>query len=170
MRRLISGWCDSMSYYFTDDEINALITEEKTHSGTIHEIMDLKESDGHKRTSFDIMRADGSRFIIKLRQNVNDMNDFSAIIAFQEKGNNKDFKLRRYNGKSHEHSNKLEDEKFYNFHIHFATQRYQDEGRKEESYAEATNRYSDIEEALNCLLEDCNLKIKQGPQKYFKNL
>ena len=37
-----------MSYYFTDDEINALITEEKTHTGTIHEIMVLKESDGHK--------------------------------------------------------------------------------------------------------------------------
>lgn len=153
-----------MSYYFTDDEINALITEEKTHTGTIHDIMNFKESDGHKRTSFDIIRPDESRFIIKLRQNVNDMNDFSAIIAFQEKGNNRDFKLRRYNGKSHEHSNKLEGAKFYDFHIHFATQRYQDEGRKEESYAETTDRYSDIKEALNCLLKDCNVKIKKDRQ------
>ena len=74
-----------MSYYFTDNEINALISEEKTHGGTIHNIMNYKESDGHKRTSFDIIRPDESRFIIKLRQNINDMNDFSAIIAFQEK-------------------------------------------------------------------------------------
>ncbi|MGR3293571.1 MAG: hypothetical protein ACUZ9M_06090 [Candidatus Scalindua sp.] len=96
-----------MSYYFTDDEINSFITEEKTHTGTIHDIMN--------------------------------------------------FKLRRHNGKSHEHSNKLEGVKFYDFHIHFATQRYQDEGRKEESYAEVTDRYSDIKEALNCLLEDCNI-------------
>ena len=153
-----------MSYYFTDDEINALITEEKTHTGTIHEIMVLKESDGHKRNSFDIIRPDGSRFIIKLRQNVNDMNDFSAIIAFQEKGSNKDFKLRRYNGKSHEHSNKLEGNKHYAFHIHIATQRYQDAGRKEKSYAEATSRYSDIESALKCLLQDCNVKTIVNPQ------
>ena len=85
MRELISGWYDNMSYYFTDNEINALISEEKTHGGTIHNIMNYKESDGHKRTSFDIIRPDESRFIIKLRQNINDMNDFSAIIAFQEK-------------------------------------------------------------------------------------
>lgn len=159
-----------MSYYFTDDEINALITEEKTHSGTIHDILNLKESDGHKRTSFDIIRTNGSRFIIKVRQNVNNVNDFSAIIAFQEENSNKDFKLRRYNGKSHEHSNKLECAKFYDFHIHFATQRYQDNGRKEESYAEATDRYSDIKEALNCLLKDCNIKIKQDPQMNLFNI
>ena len=35
-----------MSYYFTDDEINALITEEKTHTGTIHDIMNLKDQTG----------------------------------------------------------------------------------------------------------------------------
>ena len=58
----------------------------------------------------------------KLRQNKNTVTDFSAILAFQEKGANKDFKLRRYNGK-HEHTNKLENRKFFDFHIHYATQR-----------------------------------------------
>ena len=89
---------------------------------------------------------------------------------FRKKVVYKDFKLRRYNGKSHEHSNKLENVKFYDFHIHFATQRYQDEGRKEESYAEVADRYSDINEALSCLLEDCNIKIKQDPQMNFFNI
>ena len=153
-----------MSYYFTDQEINSLISEEKIFPGTIEEIMNFKESDGHKRASIELPRADGSRFIIKLRQNQNDINDFSAIFAFQEKNINKDFKLRRYNGKSHEHSNKLEDNKHYAFHIHIATQRYQDIGRKEESYAEETNRYSNITGALKCLLQDCNVKIKLNPQ------
>ncbi|MBC8184683.1 hypothetical protein H8E88_26610 [candidate division KSB1 bacterium] len=153
-----------MSYYFTDEEIDSLISEEKFFPGTIEEIMNFKESDSHKRASIELPRSDGSRFIIKLRQNKNDINDFSAIIAFQEKNSNKDFKLRRYNGKSHEHSNKLEGNKHYNFHIHLATRRYQDAGRKEESYAEETNRYSNIMGALKCLLQDCNVKTKLNPQ------
>lgn len=153
-----------MSYYFTDNEIDELITEEKTHSGTLSEIMKFKESDGHKRTSFEISRSDGSKFIIKLRQNTINIYDFSAIIAFQEKDTNKDFKLRRYNGKSHEHTNKIEGKKFYNFHIHFATQRYQDMERKEESFAEKTGRYSNIQGALDCLLKDCNIKLKEDTQ------
>ena len=78
------------------------------------------------------------------------MTDFSAILAYQEKGANQDFKLRRYNGR-HEHTNKLEKQKFFDFHVHYATQRYQDAaGRKEESYAEPTGRYLDIKGALNC--------------------
>ena len=77
---------------------------------------------------------------------------------------NTNFKLQRYNGKSHEHTNKLEGDKFYNFHIHFATQRYQDVGQKEESYAKVTDRYSDIQKALKCLLKDCNIEIAVYPQ------
>jgi hypothetical protein len=158
-----------MSYYFTDEEINSLISEEKNFLGSIEEIMIYKESDGHKRASIELPRSDGNRFIIQLRQNQNDINDFSAIIAFQEKNSNKDFKLMRYNGKSHEHSNKLEGNRYYAFHIHMATQRYQDAGRKEESYAEETNRYSDIKGALRCLLQDCNVKIKLNPQTSLLN-
>lgn len=153
-----------MSYYFTDEEINSYISEEKIFPGTIEEFLIFKEFDGHKSASVELPRSDGSRFIIKLRQNLNDINDFSAIIVFQEKGNNKYFKLRRYNGKSHEHTNKLERNKFYAFHIHIATQRYQDAHRKEESYAEETSRYSDINGALNSLLNDCNIRIAINPQ------
>ncbi len=153
-----------MSYYFTDQEISSLISEEKIFPGSPEEIMSFKESDGHKKASVELPCSDGSRFIIKLRQNQNNVNDFSAIFAFQEKGNSKDFKLRRYNGKSHEHSNKLESHKFYAFHIHIATQRYQDAGRKEESFAEETDRYSEINGALRCLLLDCNVKTKLDPQ------
>ncbi|MBU4444234.1 MAG: hypothetical protein L6422_04375 [Candidatus Marinimicrobia bacterium] len=153
-----------MNYYFTDEEIQSLIAEEKPFGGLIDEMMNFKESDGHKRSSVEIVRADNSLYVIKLRQNLNNVNDFSAILAFQERGFNKDFKIRRYNGKSHEYSNKLEGDKFYAFHIHMATQRYQDVGRKEESFAEATDRYSDLRGALKCLLKDCNVITKLNPQ------
>ncbi len=153
-----------MNYYFTDEEIQNLVTEEKHFVGSIDDMLNFKESNGHKRSSVEIKRPDGSLFIIKLRQNLNNVNDFSAILAFQERGCNKSFKIRRYNGKSHEHSNKIEGDKFYTFHIHKATQRYQDAGRKEESFAEATDRYSDLRGALKCLLKDCNVKTKLNPQ------
>ena len=153
-----------MSYFFTDEEISSLISEEKQYSGSIEEIMSYRESDGHKRSSVKLHRGDGSHFMIKLRLSLKNMYDFSAIISFQEKGSNKDFKLRRYNGKSHEHNNRLEKEKFYSFHIHQATERYQEAGRKEECYAEQTTRYADIKGALKCLLQDCNITIEVDPQ------
>jgi hypothetical protein len=152
-----------MIYYFTDEEINRLILENKNYNGPIDDFLRFRESDGHKKATVELPRTDGSMFIIKLRQNKNTITDFSAILAYQEKGANKDFKLRRYNGK-HEHTNKLENHKFFDFHVHYATQRYQDAGRKEESYAEETNRYSDIKGAITCLINDCNIQIKKDAQ------
>ncbi len=150
--------------YFTDNEIESLMAEEKVFNGTIEDILAFKESDGHKRASIEMKRSDGAKFIVKLRQSLQNINDFSAIFAFQPKGSNKDFKLRRYNGKNQEHTNKLEGNKFYGFHIHIATQRYQDAGKKEESYAEKTTRFGDIKSALKCLLQDCNIKTNPNPQ------
>lgn len=155
-----------MDYYFTDNEIKELTLESKNYNGTIDDLLNFKESDGHKRASIEILRSDGSTFIVKLRQNTNTLNDFSAILAFQGKGVNKDFKLRRYNG-IHEHTNKLENKRFFDFHIHYATQRYQDAGRKEESYAEETDRYSNIKGALKCLIDDCNIQVEKDPQMTF---
>lgn len=78
---------------------------------------------------------------------------------------NRIFLLKRYNGKSHRHRNILEKSvRFYDFHIHTATERYQLASRKEEFYAEITDRYSDLRGAFRCLIEDCNVSLKQNPQ------
>ncbi len=153
-----------MSYYFTDDEISDLITEPKVFNGTIEDLMRFKESAGHESASAEIPRDSESSFLVILRQNKNNINDFSAIFAYQQKGNNTDFKLKRYNGRSHEHSNRIEGEKFYSFHIHSATARYQDAGLKEEKYAEKTDRYSSLKGALKCLLQDCNISVGEEAQ------
>jgi hypothetical protein len=159
-----------MIYYFTDEEINRLIAENKNYDGPIEDFLRFKESEGHKKASLELPRYDGSMFIVKLRQNKNAVTDFSAILAYQEKGANQDFKLRRYNGK-HEHTNKLEKQKFFDFHVHYATQRYQDAGRAEESYAVPSDRYSDIRGALTCLILDCNIRIEKDAQtSIFDNL
>ena len=85
--------------------------------------------------------------------------DFSAILALCPKGTTEVFRLRRYNGRSHEHTNTLERESFYDFHIHTATGRYQDLEASEETYAERKSRYATFDEAVKCLLEDCAFEV-----------
>jgi hypothetical protein len=87
-------------------------------------------------------------------------------LGFFPEGSSELFRLRRYDGKYQQHSNPIEKNfRFYDFHIHMATERYQLFGTKEEDkYAEPTNRYSDYEGALKCLLSDCNFQIPEDPQ------
>ncbi len=42
---------------------------------------------------------------------------------------------------------------FYGFHIHTATERYQQSGYREDTYAEETNRYADYHGAIECMLQ-----------------
>jgi hypothetical protein len=74
------------------------------------------------------------------------------------------FRLRRYNGKSHEHTNKIEGNKFYDFHIHYATERYQNTGFTEDAFAMITNRYNSFHGALNCMVQDCGFQLVPGAQ------
>ena len=71
------------------------------------------------------------------------------------------------NGKSHEHTNHIEDETFYDFHIHFATERYQRLGTREDAYANPTDRYGDYRGALRCLIDDAHLTVATDPQGEF---
>jgi hypothetical protein len=49
----------------------------------------------------------------------------------------------------------LEGDRFYDFHIHYATERSQQSGNREDAYAEPTDRYATLDEALACLFSDC---------------
>ena len=72
--------------------------------------------------------------------------------------------MRRHNGKSHEHTNQIERNTFYDFHIHMATERYQEFGTREDAYAEITERFGDYESALRCLVDDCGFELPPEPQ------
>lgn len=74
------------------------------------------------------------------------------------------FRLRRYNGKSHEHTNHIEGETFYDYHIHLATERYQVIGTREDAFAQPTDRYGDFQSALRCLIQDVNLDVSPEAQ------
>ena len=83
-------------------------------------------------------------FRLILRQSSFNPLDFSVILAWIPAQSTSPFRLCRYNGKSHEHTNALDSQKFYDFHVHRATERYQQLGLREDSFAEPTSRYQDF--------------------------
>lgn len=148
-----------------DSEIESLIAEQKHVNIPLSQIGSVfKEKRGHKEYDIEVKRSDGSEFKIKIRQSIENPMAFSAILAYVPKAKTDWFILRRYNGKNHQHSNKLEREpSFYDFHIHTATERYQLEGMNEENFAEVTTRYADLNGAIGCLIADCNI-VSTNPQ------
>lgn len=145
-----------MAKIFTEKNIQMLIQEPKPLGADYQNRLVPKPKRGHSESELDIVGQDGSEFrIITRRSHFNPL-DFSVILSYRRDNSNQLFRLKRYNGKSHEHGNVLEGEKkFYDFHIHTATERYQRFGKREDSYAEVTDRYSSVNEAIGCLLKDC---------------
>jgi hypothetical protein len=153
-----------LSILLTDAEIDALIKEIKPFEPGYLSKVQLKPKRGHKERELDILGANGSEFRLILRQSLLNALDFSAILSFTPKSSSQLFRLRRYNGKSHEHTNQIEKETFYDFHLHYATERYQASGLREDAFAQVTNRYGDFQGALNCLIRDCGLVLPANGQ------
>lgn len=148
----------------SDKEIIALISEPKDFPADYDRLFEAKERKNHKEREFTLQRADGSQFKVIFRQSALNPLDFSLILGYVPLNSNGLFRLRRYNGKSHQHTNPIEKQKFYSFHIHQATERYQVVGDREDKYADPTDDYADIHGALECFIRDCSVNIA-GPQQ-----
>lgn len=155
-----------MSTLLTDTDIAKLIAERKQLPASYTAKLGLKEKRGHKERELDITGDDGSSFRLILRQSSLNILDFSAILAYIPEGGAQTFRLRRCNGKSHEHTNKLEYQTFYDFHIHYATERYQTSGLREDAYAVPTDQYADFHGALRCLLNGCSFDEPADPNLF----
>lgn len=101
----------------------------------------------------------GNAFRIVMRQSTINALDFSIILVFEDRDGTQ-FRLCRYNGRHPSaHTNKLEKREgranatFRNaFHIHMATERYQQQGYDIDGYAEVTKVYSSFDSALEQFL------------------
>lgn len=150
-----------MAIKLTHERIAELIAEEKPLPTGYREILignKMKVEDAHKRGELKVTGNAGNTFYVKVRLNKLNHLSFSVILVYEFQETTASFNLRRYNGK-HEHTNKIERNKFRDFHIHYATERYQEREFREEEYAEQTARYSDLAGALNCLIADCNFVL-----------
>jgi len=149
----------------SDVRIEALIAERKQFPANYKRALALQRYGAHSRSELDVVGEAGSSFHIALRRSVINPLDFSIILAAQLTDGGPLFHLRRYNGRAHRHTNKLENRRpFYDYHVHVATERYQYAGLSPEGYAEITDRYVDLQGAFNCFVEDCACVLPDADQ------
>ena len=154
-----------MAVIYSDQEIKTLIEEPKRAPIDWHDRIRLARKRGHSEQHVEFISDAGSVFRLILRQNIINPLDFSVILSVRIAQSNMVFRLRRYNGKSHEHTNHIERHTFYDYHVHMATERYQRAGRTADGYAEPTDRYSDFRGALRCLIDDARVEIPPALQR-----
>lgn len=96
-------------------------------------------------------------FNIYMRQAMLDEDNFSCGISLTANGNN-DITLARYNGSNHVHVNKCDGRRFdFECHIHEANEKSLKASKKIENYAEPTNRYTNLQGAIQCVLDDFHI-------------
>lgn len=148
-----------MALILTDEEIQSLISEKKEISRDFFSSIKLTAKSNHKAGKKEVKGESGSIFLIFIRQSILNVLDFSVGLTYKAPNTNKIFILKRYNGKSHQHTNKIEQKTFYDFHIHIATSRYQESGGDEDGYAEVTSAYSDLNGAMRCMERECGFVV-----------
>lgn len=140
---------------YSDHEIEAMLREAKFLPRGRASRMMLRQKRGHSEREVGLSGASERSYRVILRQSNCNTLDFSVILALNLPDSNQLFRLRRYNGKSHQHTNQIERDTFYDFHIHMATERYQELGGREDAYAKPSHDYWDLESAIGCLFRDC---------------
>ena len=153
-----------MSVRVTDADIARLIGQPKPVPADWRTKLKPKAKRGHSEAQLDVVGVDGDAFRIIVRQTLSNLLAFSVILAWRAPGSNVLFRLRRYNGRAHWHSNTIEADRFYSAHIHLATERYQAIGEREDFFAEPSNRFADLDGALACMAVDCALAAP-GPSQ-----
>jgi len=148
-----------MAAIFSDQDISRLIQERKPLPDDYRTKIQTRPKLGHKERELDVKGADRGDYRLILRQSVFNPLDFSIILAYRPPQSNQLFRLQRYNGKSHEHTNPIEGETFYDFHIHQATEKYQEIGAREDTFAKPTDRFADFQQAIACMFKDCGFEM-----------
>ena len=147
-----------MDIIFSDQEITALIKERKVLPNERRNKFRKIMQRGNDVYRLNVTGKEGNKFQVIVRMSIFNKLNFSVILGVKVPAPKKFFRLKRYNGDYHLHSNTIEDQEIEGFHIHTATEKYQVNGTREEAYAEPTERYNDVNGALKCLFSDANFE------------
>ena len=148
---------------YTNEEITRMVERVKPiRPGTLD--IDMKRDGKHRRGGVDLLDAKGVEYRIYIRQAILNSSNFSIGLGLKQEGTSTLFVLRRYCGNFKPHYNPIEGERFRDYHIHKATERYQRmKDVQPEKYAERTDKYDSFEGALETLREECNLVFSDQP-------
>ena len=142
---------------YRDDELSDLqsVSKRATNPGAR-----WVSKPGHRQRNFQLVAGpdDDINFTIYQRQSERDDDDFSCGIALLPPGAAR-LTLARYNGPSHPHGEIL-----FRPHIHRATARAIAAGKKAESEAEETDRFTTLDGAFRCLLDDFRVEGIAAPE------
>jgi hypothetical protein len=162
-----------------DDEIAGLLKEWKPLPENWKTRLKPLPKSGfkHPQRDLQVCGVNGNTFRIVIRQSTVNVLDFSVILVFQDK-DGVEFRLCRYNGRHpSDHTNKLEKTKGHanaifrdQFHIHMATERYQQAGYKIDEYAEATDTYSSFDSALSEFIRANGFQSPQEELPLFESM
>ena len=145
---------EAANKFFTIDQalLDQLFSCEKVFSAK-PQVKD-KSHYRHKESSFELVSSD-RRFIFNcyIRESIELLEDFSIGIIFR-RDPAEPIILARYNGNHGEHMNLLTKERFSGFHVHKLTMSALDAKIQPENYAELTNKYSTLREALAVFFEE----------------
>lgn len=148
-----------MPIIVTEAEISALMAEQKILSTAWREESPVITKRDDCQRSVQVSGEAGREFVVIARQDQADRNNFSLVLASVVDAETRRLvRLRRYDGGSRRHRNRIEHERVTGCHIHQATERYQlYANAREDGFAVATDRYSDLGEAWRCLIDDANM-------------
>ena len=134
---------------YTDDELAQLkaMPKQATNPGARWQEKP-RLAPAHRQRNFQVVAQTDVRFAIYQRQNLADDADSSCGIRYCPLGS-VPIVLARYNGSGHTHGDIV-----YRPHIHGTTAAAILAGRRPEYEASETDRYTTLEGALACLLED----------------
>ena len=93
-----------MAVIYTDSEIEALVQSPKRLPAIWRSETQLRPKRGHQERQLTFSGSEGDDFSLILRKSLVNPLDFSVILAVHVPMSNQVFRLRRYNGKSHEHT------------------------------------------------------------------
>lgn len=114
----------------------------------------MKPKNGNYKHSMKLHSDEGD-FTVAIRQLIDDPLAFSVVLMYESKGYR--YILTRYNGDHGRHYNPMSDDYVEGCHIHRITEECQRSSHKDECFAEATDRYRTLEEAVRVFMQDVNV-------------
>ena len=161
------------SRLLTDELIDSLVRETKILPSNWSRRLRTRPKSGfqYRQSELEITSNTGHQFKIVIRDNSINQLDFSIILIY-EADDNSTYIPRRYNGMHNSfHTNRYEKLRDLSnaqfgpaFHIHMATERYQESDLKIDGYAEVTDRYNDLSSAINSFIQDCGMFESESTQ------
>ncbi len=113
---------------------------------------------GEHREKNIVLECEAYECSMRVRQTIDKPDNFSVILVFKD--SNRNYRpILRLNGNHGTHCNRLERELICGPHIHKITEKYQKRTNHPDGYAVATDRYTDLHEAIEVFMELANVRI-----------